>query len=998
MERQNGQKVQKTTAHVSQRQAQSVRSPSAVHPFLELQRSIGNQAVQRLINSPYIQTKLQVSTPGDPFEREADHVADTVMRMPDPIVNKTHQPSIQTKTVASQITPLIHREIAQAPEDEEEKTVAVNPFLQRVPLAVRDDDEDEEKIARKVETNAPEEEKEKIIAPKKSGELLQRQASDGVDDETVSFDAPIQRQMKEEEEEEGKLFRQLAPTPVEPAVLQRSTQSERAVSRASVIPVQRLCAKCEDNADRSIQRQAEPIGEDEETIEAQPYPSSLPLQPFRTPSAGSHSTASSSVEGHIASSRGTGAPLPHSSAAFFEPRFGVDLSSVRVHNDSSANNVARQLRAQAFTTGSDIYFATGLYQPETAQGRRLLAHELTHVLQQNPGRMVQRLPANRPFVIQRDPGDEVEPLNIGEDEDIPVPEVKDDESELTEEEMGPAYVPGEEEEIEIPDFDIGDKGDCPQLLPEKLIEEESAGGEAGSAGDVYGRLLQIAAVGGGLSTGIGGLVGGLASALGIEISGLAGRAALAAWRKLPVAIRAFAINQAIDLALSGTEFFPVALLFSGNAVMRWMRAGLIGFLKRLKREDDESKVMLFEKYLEIIFGQNESFTLGYLKGLLWGFFVDGLVGIIQMVMDLVCLVLKIPQFVEALKTFFGAFPEEMEKLGQSIVDLAAAIELAVANAADEVMQIVRDPKRIVGLIESLIKAGEVSSERMGDTIADKLIEFSKKPSGAMGIAVGRATGAVLFEVVLAVLTSGGGAAVTTVKVGVRIVVKMLAKIGRAVWHILHFIKPFLKIFTGFLSSCRKFLTKLVRLVADKLKSAIHAFEEFIEKILKRCRPGSLKCKVPKKRSRKARILAQIKAVEAQIKILLRLPWLSRGTVTGPGGSIMTTHPFIANVTKAERKKVNKAGGRYGDHHTGKRSPGTKSKNWIPDHQPVTELVGMARRSSVLRRMMITARMPTTLASQRLYPHALLSARIQGGTVTAIALKLGKLARLKRKIR
>lgn len=937
MERQNAQKTQKTTARVSQRQAQSVRSPSAVHPFRELQGSIGNHAVQRLINSPYIQTKLQISTPGDPFEREADQVADTVMRMPDPVVNKTNQPSIQTKTVASQITPLIHREIAQAPEEEEEKTVAVNPFLQRVPLAVRDDDEDEEKIATKVETNAPEEEKEKIIAPKTSGELLQRQASDDVDDETVSFEAPIQRQMKEEEEEEAKLFRQFAPTP-------------------------------------------------------------LPLQPFRTPSAGSHSTASSSVEGHIASSRGTGAPLPHSSAAFFETRFGVDLSSVRVHNDSSSNNVARQLRAQAFTTGSDIYFASGLYQPETTQGRRLLAHELTHVLQQNPGRMVQRLPANRPFVIQRDPGDEVEPLNIGEDEDIPVPEVKDDESELTEEEMGPAYVPGEEEEIEIPDFDVGDKGDCPQLLPEKLIEEESAGGEAGSAGDVYGRLLQIAAVGGGLSTGIGGLVGGLASAFGIEISGLVGRAALAAWRKLPLSIRAFAINRAIDLALSGTEFFPVALLFSGDAVMRWMRAGLIGFLKRLKREDDESKVMMFEKYLEIIFGQNESFTLGYLKGLLWGFFVDGLVGIIQMVMDLVCLVLKIPQFVEALKTFFGAFPEEMEKLGQSIADLAAAIELAVVNAADEVMQIVRDPKRIVGLIESLIAAGEVSSERMGDTIADKLIEFSKKPSGAMGVAVGRATGAVLFEVVLAVLTSGGGAAVTTVKVGVRIVVKMLAKIGRAVWHILHFIKPFLKIFTGFLSSCRKFLTKLVRLVADKLRSAIHVFEEFIEKILKRCRPGSLKCKVPKKRSKKARILAQIKAVEAQIKILLRLPWLSRGKITGPGGSFTTPHPFIANVTKPERKKVNKAGAIYGDHHTGKRSPGTKSKNWIPDHQPVTELVGMARRSSVLRRMMITARMPTTLASQRLYPHSLLSAQIQGGTVTAIALKLGKLARLKRKIR
>src|SRR5215204_349831 len=80
MERQSATKVQKTPAHVNQLHAQSARSSTTAHPLLELQRSIGNQAVQRLINSPYIQTKLQVSTPGDPYEQEADRVADKVMR------------------------------------------------------------------------------------------------------------------------------------------------------------------------------------------------------------------------------------------------------------------------------------------------------------------------------------------------------------------------------------------------------------------------------------------------------------------------------------------------------------------------------------------------------------------------------------------------------------------------------------------------------------------------------------------------------------------------------------------------------------------------------------------------------------------------------------------------------------------------------------------------------------------------------------------------------
>ena len=78
MERQTAVKAPKTPARVNHQQAQTARSSSATHRLLQLQSSIGNQAVQRLIHSSYIQTKLQVSTPGDPFEQEADRVADTV--------------------------------------------------------------------------------------------------------------------------------------------------------------------------------------------------------------------------------------------------------------------------------------------------------------------------------------------------------------------------------------------------------------------------------------------------------------------------------------------------------------------------------------------------------------------------------------------------------------------------------------------------------------------------------------------------------------------------------------------------------------------------------------------------------------------------------------------------------------------------------------------------------------------------------------------------------
>lgn len=77
-----------------------------------------------------------------------------------------------------------------------------------------------------------------------------------------------------------------------------------------------------------------------------------------------------------------GNPLPASERAFFEPRFGYDFSKVRVHADSSAAQSAQSLNAAAYTVKNRIVFGPGRYQPRTVEGRRLLAHELTHVIQQ----------------------------------------------------------------------------------------------------------------------------------------------------------------------------------------------------------------------------------------------------------------------------------------------------------------------------------------------------------------------------------------------------------------------------------------------------------------------------------------------------------------------------------------------------------------------------------------------------------------------------------------
>lgn len=88
------------------------------------------------------------------------------------------------------------------------------------------------------------------------------------------------------------------------------------------------------------------------------------------------------VAADIASLRGRGQPLPTSERAFFEPRFGRDFGHVRVHTDARAARSARALNADAFTLGSDVAFASRKYAPGTTEGKRLLAHELSHVLQQ----------------------------------------------------------------------------------------------------------------------------------------------------------------------------------------------------------------------------------------------------------------------------------------------------------------------------------------------------------------------------------------------------------------------------------------------------------------------------------------------------------------------------------------------------------------------------------------------------------------------------------------
>jgi hypothetical protein len=240
---------------------------------MQLQQTYGNRYVQRLMRSMKIQAKLTVNAPNDPYEQEADRVADVVTKAPTVAVQK------------------------QAPEEDE------NPKLQA-----------------------------KIIT------------------------APLQRE--EIPEDEGKELQKK-----EISSLQLETSEDE-----------------DETANLTAQRQAENIEDEEEgerVAQTKREGNGVP-------------DVTDNLEQRIKSAQVGGTSLPDAVRNSLEPQFGQDFSGVRVHNDAEAGKLSRELSAEAFTTGHDVFFGDGRYQPETDRGKKLLAHELTHVVQQGSAATVSK--------------------------------------------------------------------------------------------------------------------------------------------------------------------------------------------------------------------------------------------------------------------------------------------------------------------------------------------------------------------------------------------------------------------------------------------------------------------------------------------------------------------------------------------------------------------------------------------------------------------------------
>lgn len=134
--------------------------------------------------------------------------------------------------------------------------------------------------------------------------------------------------------------------------------------------IQRMCPRCRRRArrgkalnceecEKELQRKADASGQKDET----------PVQQVAA-----------------AATRGSGQSLPDRTQSFFKERIGADFSDVQIHTGGEADAAARSINARAYTLGSDVVMQSGEYRPHSREGKRLLAHELTHVLQQSGAR------------------------------------------------------------------------------------------------------------------------------------------------------------------------------------------------------------------------------------------------------------------------------------------------------------------------------------------------------------------------------------------------------------------------------------------------------------------------------------------------------------------------------------------------------------------------------------------------------------------------------------
>ncbi len=323
-----------------------------------------------MLNSGIIQAKLRIGQPNDRYEQEADRVADQVMRMPEssnsisPMANGGGGKLVQRQGG--------DEELQEQPEEKEE--LQAKPISAQITPLVQRQEEDEELQTKHVIQREVEDEESDQALP------IQRQTTD--EEEEVQAKPTIQRKVDEEEE------------PAQANFIQRQEEEDESVQtkHADDSQVQRKVS--EDMLPPEAKREVElaKVKRDSKV----PEDEDLQQMPIRRQGISGEAEGGASMASAAAqaiSTKGPGEPMQNSTRDALESRMGMDLSDVRVHSDSTAQEAAKNLNARAFTNKRDIWLGAGQSQDNLS----LMAHEAAHVAQQSGDvqrRVVQRAGEN----------------------------------------------------------------------------------------------------------------------------------------------------------------------------------------------------------------------------------------------------------------------------------------------------------------------------------------------------------------------------------------------------------------------------------------------------------------------------------------------------------------------------------------------------------------------------------------------------------------------------
>ena len=285
----------------------------------------------------------------------------------------------------------------------------VNPTslnLQPRPFAPLESDEKEEAVSRK--SGYSENFLEKIIntprsesatpVQRKSGNRLKviaaERANAALQNQSIQRQEAVEEEKSEGEQKDGKEFT-MNP---EPPPVQRKFENRLRAKNAQKMAIQAKLAigepndKYEQEADATAARVVQQINSST-TSQSQPVQrqeleedEELQMKPLvqRSENLGG-GEASTDLESSIQSARGGGQSLDPNLQESMGQAMGADFSGVKVHTDSQSDQLNKSIQAKAFTTGKDVFFRQGAYEPGSRGGQELIAHELTHVVQQNGG-------------------------------------------------------------------------------------------------------------------------------------------------------------------------------------------------------------------------------------------------------------------------------------------------------------------------------------------------------------------------------------------------------------------------------------------------------------------------------------------------------------------------------------------------------------------------------------------------------------------------------------